>query len=304
MVTMTAKGNWSIDNWFFEFKFFGGSSSYTRGPTKFTSTASDGDKFTFIGSGFKYKDGFAIGSSSSKDYVTSYSKTIAGDNGGIYITGMKTKLSAFANAEKTKTLADDDKVWASIFKGDDTFKGGNGAKSHDFISGFDGKDTMYGNAGNDSLWGDGGSDRLYGGVGNDALDGGSGNDRLYGNKGADHLFGGTGADRLYGGAGKDVFFFNGVKQSKPGSPDTIYDFSRKEGDKISLSGIDANTKVTGDQAFKFIGTEKFHKKAGELRYEKKSGDTFVQADVNGDGKADFAIRFDDSISFAKGDFIL
>ena len=42
----------------------------------------------------------------------------------------------------------------------------------------------------------------------------------------------------------------------------------------------------------------------ELRFEAKGGDTLVFGDVNGDGKADFSIRFDDALVFVKGDFIL
>ena len=157
--------------------------------------------------------------------------------------------------------------------------------------------TITGNSGNNRLKGAGGGDTLVGGKGNDTLDGGAGNDRL---------IGGAGADTLIGGAGKDMFIFTSVKDSTDAASgrDTIRDFSRKDGDKVDLKAIDANTAKAGDQAFTFIGTEKFHKKAGELRYEKKDGDTFLRGDVNGDGKADFAVRFDGSIDLTKADFIL
>ncbi|HSX73581.1 MAG TPA: protease, partial [Shinella sp.] len=68
--------------------------------------------------------------------------------------------------------------------------------------------------------------------------------------------------------------------------------------------MDASTKSGGDQDFTFIGTAGFHKKAGELRYEKKGGDTLVHGDVNGDGKADFSITIDASLSLKASDFIL
>ena len=58
--------------------------------------------------------------------------------------------------------------------------------------------------------------------------------------------------------------------------DRIHDFSRNGGDKINLSGIDANTVREGNQAFTFIGKSDFHEKAGELRYEKVAGQTYVQ----------------------------
>ncbi|MCD2184738.1 M10 family metallopeptidase C-terminal domain-containing protein [Rhizobium sp. GN54] len=86
--------------------------------------------------------------------------------------------------------------------------------------------------------------------------------------------------------------------------DTIYDFSRGQGDKIDLSAVDANWKASGNQAFKFIGDDDFNAKAGELRYEKKASNTYIYADINGDRKADFGIHLDDRVFLWKGDFIL
>lgn len=158
----------------------------------------------------------------------------------------------------------------------------------------------------DTLTGNGAANVLDGGSGKDTLIGGAGKDTLKGGSAADRLNGGTGADTLHGGTGADTFVFKTLKDStvaKTGR-DTIEDFSRAQGDKIDLGAIDANASRGGNQAFAFIGTDKFHKKVGELRYEKKDGDTFVHGDVNGDGKADFSIRFDAAITFQKGDFIL
>ncbi|MBD9375671.1 calcium-binding protein [Rhizobium sp. ARZ01] len=138
------------------------------------------------------------------------------------------------------------------------------------------------------------------------IKGTTGINTLKGEAGNDMLYGGTGADKLYGGLGADTFVFMSATDSTVASSgrDTIYDFSRAQGDKINLKAIDASTKSGGDQAFTFIGAEKFHKKAGELRFEKKSGDTFIQGDVNGDGKADFSIMLDLSLTMSKSDFIL
>jgi serralysin len=74
------------------------------------------------------------------------------------------------------------------------------------------------------------------------------------------------------------------------SRDTIYDFSQSQRDKIDLSILDARITATGNQAFTFIGTERFSDKGGELRYFKKDGETFIYGDLNGDTAIDFSIR--------------
>jgi Ca2+-binding RTX toxin-like protein len=86
-------------------------------------------------------------------------------------------------------------------------------------------------------------DRIDGAAGNDVLDGGGGDDLLVG---------GLDADILVGGAGADTFQFNSVNESPFGiniKHDAISDFNPLDGDKIDLSGIDADTGLPGDQAF-------------------------------------------------------
>ena len=157
----------------------------------------------------------------------------------------------------------------------------------------------------DKLTGNTGANRLSGGVGNDILDGAAGNDTLYGDSGNDRLTGGSGADKLYGGTGADTFVFTSYKDSTASARDMIYDFSQSQGDRIDLSAIDARTTTSStNDAFTFIGEKAFTKKAGELRYLNKDGDTYLYGDVNGDGTADFTIRLDKTIDFVRGDFIL
>jgi len=213
----------------------------------------------------------------------------------------KDKLYGGSGNDKLNGGAGADKLYGG--SGNDTLKGGGG---NDTLQGGKGRDTLDGGAGKDKLYGDAGADKLYGGSGNDTLTGGGGNDKLVGGKGRDKLYGGSGADDLYGGAGADTFIFKSVKDSKVAKSgrDTIYDFNGKGGDRIDLKAIDANTKVGGNQKFDFIGTDKFSKTAGELRYEKKKSDTYIYGDVNGDGKADFAIHLDDPLSLSKGYFLL
>ena len=126
-------------------------------------------------------------------------------------------------------------------------------------------------------------------------------ENAFGGSGKDVLVANTDANLLKGNGGADHFVF---KTAKAAAGDTILDFSRSQKDKIDLGAMDASTKSGGDQDFTFIGTAGFHKKAGELRYEKKGGDTLVHGDVNGDGKADFSITIDASLSLKASDFIL
>ncbi|URK89255.1 hypothetical protein LP421_30540 (plasmid) [Rhizobium sp. RCAM05350] len=86
--------------------------------------------------------------------------------------------------------------------------------------------------------------------------------------------------------------------------DTIFDFGHTQGDKIGLSAIDANSAISGDQAFIFKGTTAFSGTKGELHFDKQASDTYVYGDINGDKVADFVIHFDDAIAFQASDFLL
>jgi Ca2+-binding RTX toxin-like protein len=174
------------------------------------------------------------------------------------------------------------------------------------IVGTSGNDSIAGNSANNTMLGLAGFDRLWGNGGNDNLDGGSGNDHLDGGTGTDRLFGAAGADRLAGGLGADTFVFNSITDSRPGSTnnDSIINFRHSEGDRISLSTIDANTAVTGDQAFHFIGMAHFTHQGAELQYVQIGSGILVSADVNGDGVSDFSIAMNNITNLVAADFIL
>ncbi|WP_414471007.1 Ig-like domain-containing protein [Microvirga sp. M2] len=194
--------------------------------------------------------------------------------------------------------------------GNDTLLGGSG---HDTLAGGTGHDRLYGDAGNDRLYGGSGHDRLDGGSGHDRLDGGAGNDTLLGGTGNDTLVGGLGRDQLGGGAGRDVFVFTTVAESRVGAQrDVIHDFQSGH-DRIDLRGIDANTRLAGNQAFSWTGADGpflhpqesaaflatgFTGRAGELRF----ANGLLMGDVDGDGRADFEIRIVGPL--AAGDVIL
>ncbi len=187
-----------------------------------------------------------------------------------------------------------DKKFARVGSNKETFTSIENATG----TGFD--DTLRGNSGANDLKGGSGNDILSGRSGNDYLVGGSGSDELLGGNGNDDLVGGRGHDILNGGTGSDYFIFDSIKDSVVGSKrDVIEDFYRSENDKIDLSNIDANVNRSGNQAFKFIGTDSFDDRAGELRY---SGH-IISGDVDGDGRADFQI-YANLTKYYASDFVL
>jgi glucose/arabinose dehydrogenase len=154
-----------------------------------------------------------------------------------------------------------------------------------------GIENVVGGINNDVLIGDIAANVLLGNLGRDSLAGGDG---------ADTLNGGLGKDRLAGGADNDIFDFNSVKEAGKGSHrDNIVDFHRSEDDMIDLTGIDANTRHAGNQAFKFIGAHGFTHRVGELR----ASHHVLQGDVNGDGRADFEIHIN-TMHLKAGDVFL
>jgi Ca2+-binding RTX toxin-like protein len=123
--------------------------------------------------------------------------------------------------------------------------------------------------------------RIFGGAGGDALTGGWGDDVIEG---------GAGGDALTSGLGRDVFIYRSLGDSFGVTCDLITDFHFGH-DRIDLSLIDADITADGDQAFRFIGSEGFSGKAGELRVVFQGGVNAwaLQGDVNGDGVTDFQL---------------
>ncbi len=158
--------------------------------------------------------------------------------------------------------------------------------------------------------GDGAANMLVGSSEEDVIRGLGGNDKLFGLGGNDVIVGGLGRDVMSGGVGRDRFDFNSTSEiGKDSTRDRVADFTHLV-DRVDLSTIDAKTGVTGNQAFKFIGTAAFHDVKGELRYVKinnpgtVSDKTLIYGDVNGDGKADFQIELTGLKTLTAGDFIL
>jgi Ca2+-binding RTX toxin-like protein len=181
-----------------------------------------------------------------------------------------------------------------------------GIDSFGFKDSLKGIEDVIGTRFSDTLCGNRHDNVLNGLSGNDLLIGARGNDTVLGGQGNDSLFGGEGADNLFGGTGADTFGFQDIGHTTvdPSGRDTISDFRRAQKDKIGLKQIDANTGTAGDDFFTFIGTADFGNTAGQLRYEATEGGVVVQGDVNGDGKADFAIFVKGVAALKAGDFYL
>ena len=170
--------------------------------------------------------------------------------------------------------------------------GGNG---NDLLDGGIGRDVIQADSGNDSVTGGLGTDAIGGGSGNDWIDGGDGNDTLAGDAGDDVLISGRGSDQLSGGFGADRFVFANVFDSGTGAGfDTITDFKGAEGDRIDLSGIDANRHAAGDASFTFLGTAAFTGAGAELRVVAVTDGWRVLADLDGDRTADFILTLSGS----------
>jgi len=231
-----------------------------------------------------------------------------GDATGDHITGFEAVIgSGYADTLTGGAAA------ASLYGGDgnDTLNGGSGA------------DTLNGGAGTDTAsyagsttgvtidlatgTGSGGGatgdhfvsiEQVIGSAFNDSLAGSAGNDSLNGGAGNDILIGGLGGDLLTGGIGADRFVFNSLGPAPFTNPNSIWDFTGADGDKIDLSAIDANSHVAGNQAFTWIGYLSsligFSGSGGELGYFKDVPDAekttgYVMGDIDGDKVADFRI---------------
>lgn len=214
--------------------------------------------------------------------------------------------------------------------GDDWISGGEG---NDLLDGGLGADTIFGGDGDDMFIGrrDDGDDAYDGGDGIDTLDLGSLNDDVdvdlgtgIGGRGSvtgtqsgtDTLYGvenvttGSGNDTITasnavnvvdGGDGNDVFVFSSAAAA---DGDTIVGF--ETGDKIDLSGIDANTGATGVQSFTLVaGQANAPGQIGISHESRDDGDfTVVTGNTSGGDEPDFRIEIAGSHTLNGSDFNL
>lgn len=174
-----------------------------------------------------------------------------------------------------------------------------------------GFENASGGNGNDHIYGTASANILLGGGGINVVFGYGGNDTLVGGNDLDVLVGGLGKDLLTGNLGTDYFSYSSIRDSgiTAATRDVIMDFQQGV-DKIDIELIDANTAngSTTNEDFVFIGTNLlggFTGTPGELRAYWTLGGQIIEADVNGDRKADFSIKLDDPLHskvLTKSDF--
>lgn len=168
------------------------------------------------------------------------------------------------------------------------------------ISGGAAADNLRGDENGNLFLGGGVSDRLYGRAGDDTLDGQAGSDAIYGGMGVDVMTGGDDS----GSRDRFIYFHVAETSVGNGSRDVITDFESGR-DRIEISRLDANIlTAAAREVFVFIGADAFSRQAGQLRYSLEGGMTIVQADLDGDGEANFEIELTGSMALAETDFLL
>jgi Ca2+-binding RTX toxin-like protein len=128
-------------------------------------------------------------------------------------------------------------------------------------------------------------DRIFGGAGRDTIRGGAGDDRIEG---------GRGGDVLFGGEGDDVFVFRSAADSgpRPAQRDVIRDYEKFVfgigGDRIDLSGFDADPSAPGRQSFISASFATFTAPR-QMRIETVGEDTLVLLNTDRDAAPEAAI---------------
>lgn len=134
--------------------------------------------------------------------------------------------------------------------------------------------------------------------------GSSGADTFRGDGLANLFQGGGGRDTLTGGGGSDLFDFDRAGDSPTGAGrDVVTDF-RRGTDDLDLSGIDADTTVSGDQAFTFVGTGSLAGGPGRVGFTTSGGNTIVRGSTDADSAAEFEIQLNGIVNPGRDDFYL
>jgi hypothetical protein len=113
------------------------------------------------------------------------------------------------------------------------------------------------------------------------ITGTDGVDFLTGLGGKNVIAGGLSGDILIATKGADIFKYNSVSDSLSGKGNRDLTGGFNKNDRIDISAL------SQDQAFSYVGKDRFSGVAGEVRY----ADDVLSLDLNGDRRADFEIGF-------------
>ncbi|OWY06651.1 peroxidase family protein [Thioclava sp. IC9] len=255
------------------------------------------------------------GADDSSDDAMSDGVVLVGDDTAETFIGMEGNDVIFAGGGADNALGNggDDMIFGD--GGADRLFGGDGddvieaGKGHDMVFADDGDDTVIATEddGADSYWGGEGSDTLdyaaiQASVEVDLGHGTNGHGQVMIGETADQIYSfenvitGSGDDTIIangavnvmdGGGGHDTFVFNSAADA---DGDRINGFA--PGDKIDLSGIDADHGAAGSQSFVLFAAGDFSA-AGELRVSFEMRDdgehTIIAGNVDDDLDADFEI---------------
>jgi Ca2+-binding RTX toxin-like protein len=266
----------------------GGADALTGTDTGETILAHDGADMVFAGGG---NDNVLGGGGSDMLYGDGGDDRIFGEDGDDFITGG-------AGDDTVIGGAGDDLFVAASGDGNDTYYGDN-------MNGGDGVDTLDMSA----IMADVSADLGSGLLGHGSVySADSGHDTLWGienivtGAGNDIITANAAVNVIDGGDGENIFRFNAAADA---DGDTIVGF--QPGDKIDLSGMDANNGLSGHQAFTMSTTGSLGA-VGELLVShevRADGDyTIVEGNVSGDSGADFKISLKGMHTLSDTDFNL
>jgi Ca2+-binding RTX toxin-like protein len=254
--------------------------------------------------------------------------TAHGPSGGSFGAVIGQVLSTTASANNDVLTGNANANTLSALAGNDKLVGLGAA---DTLNGGDGSDLLDGGTGNDRLNGDAGvdlvvyntasaavavdlsgaTDTARRGTETDTLTGiegaigSSAADTFRGDALANYFRGAAGKDIFTGNGGRDLYDLNTVGDSPVGSAtrDVVTDFAPGT-DDLDLAGIDANTGVAGDQAFRFVGTAGLGTTPGAVGYFVSGGNTIVRASTDTDSTAELEIQLTGLVTPTVDDFYL
>ncbi|NOV16620.1 hypothetical protein E5S70_11120 [Ensifer adhaerens] len=249
------------------------------------------------------------------DFITSGggNDLVFGGDGNDDILGGEGNDMLYGDAGSDRIFADAGNDMIQTGAGSDFVSGGSG---DDIIVAAkdDGDDIYYGDAGNDTLDMSAITASLTVDIGSGFMNQGSvsssqtGQDTLWGienvvtGSGNDTIVANAFVNVIEGGAGNDTFRFQSEANA---DGDTITSF--QAGDKIDLSGTDANNGVAGNQSFTLVSGSSLSGPAQlAVTHETRAdGDyTVVSGSVDSDGAAEFRLNIKGNHNLTGSDFNL